>query len=305
MNALRPAAAVTVPATCANLGPGFDCLGLALDLRDSYAVQVVDRPGVEVRSSGRDAAGLPTDETHLVASALIAGLERLGIGAPGLLLTCRNEIPQGRGLGSSAAAIVGGIALAYALRSSVEDHRDDILELAAQLEGHPDNVAPAALGGFTVSWTEPDGRARAVRLPVADSIDAVLYVPDATSPTHEARSVLPERVPFADAVHNGARSALLVAALTGRPDLLFPATADRLHQEQRRGAYPAAMALVDRLRAAGVAAVVSGAGPAVLALGAGAPPLAVIAPSGYRAMPIRVGFGVEAAAPTRGSVPRS
>jgi len=268
-------------------------------------VQVRDAPGVEVRSQGCDAVGLPTDETHLVASALLAGLDRLGVAAPGLLLTCRNEIPQGRGLGSSAAAIVGGISLAYALVATVDDHRDDILELAADIEGHPDNVAPATLGGFTAAWTEPGGPARAVRLPVADSIEAVVYIPEATSPTHEARSVLPDLVPLVDAVHNGARSALLVAALTSRPDLLYPATADRLHQEQRRGAYPAAMALVDRLRSAGVAAVVSGAGPAVLALGGGAPRLLTGPEAGYRAMPISIGAGVSEAAPTRRETPRS
>lgn len=256
-----------MPATSANLGPGFDSFGLALDLRDTYAAEVVASPGVVVESVGHNSDDLPRDDSHLVARAMLAGCERLELEVSGLRITCRNVIPQSRGMGSSAAAIVGGVALAYALLGDVADHSAAILELAAEIEGHPDNVAPAVLGGFTIAWSQADGTARAVSMPVAADVAAVLFVPEATSPTAAARAALPDHVPFADAVHNSSRSAILTLALTQRPDLLFDATADRLHQEQRRSGYPAAMQLVDTLRGEGVAAVVSGAGPAVLALG--------------------------------------
>ncbi len=296
-------AAVTVPATSANLGPGFDCLGLALDLRDEYRVEVVGEPGVRVRTVGECSDSLPRDESHLVARSLLTALEGLGLRVPGVRLSCRNTIPQGKGLGSSAAAIVGGVALGFALAADIDAHRDDILQLAAEVEGHPDNVAAAVLGGFTVSWLdEAGGRARAVTLPVAAALRAVLFIPQSTSPTQEARAVLPAQVTLASAVHNSARSALLVAAMTREPDLLLAATSDRLHQEQRRATYPEAMALVDRLRADGVAAAISGAGPSVLALSAspgdegspGKQDYARTPHGGYRMVPVGIGTGVAA-----------
>ena len=258
---------VSVPATSANLGPGFDSFGLALDIRDTYVAEVVESPGVVVASTGQDSDELPRDDSHLVARSMLAGCERLNLAVPGLRISCRNDIPQSRGMGSSAAAIAGGVALAYALVSDIADTAGEILRLAAEIEGHPDNVAPAVLGGFTIAWTQADGAARAISQPVATDVAAVLFVPEATSPTAAARAALPTEVPLADAVHNSARSALLTVALTQQPELLFDATADRLHQEQRRSGYPDAMDLVDTLRGEGVSAVVSGAGPAVLALG--------------------------------------
>jgi homoserine kinase len=257
------AGAVRVPATSANLGPGFDCLGLALDIYDEYRVEVVARPGVVVDSVGECAEFLPTDERHLVARALVRGLAAGGYGAAGLRLRCRNAIPQGRGLGSSSAAIVGGLLLADTLMG--RDDPEALVAAAGAMEGHPDNVAPAALGGLTIAWTH-DGTARAVRLELAAAIRPVVFLPSFTSPTDEARAALPEQVPHQDAAFNAARAALLVLALTARTGELFVATEDRLHQEQRRATYPDAMALVDRLRADRVPAVISGAGPAVLAL---------------------------------------
>lgn len=295
----RLRAAVSVPATSANLGPGFDCFGLALDIRDSYEAEVVADPGVQVASSGQGSSELPGDETHLVARSMLRALDQLGVARPaGLRLTCRNAIPQGRGLGSSAAAIVGGVALAHALVGEVADRRAEILELAAAIEGHPDNVAPAVLGGFTISWLDGDndGGARAVSLPILPEIGAVLFIPGATSPTAEARAVLPDSVAMSAAVHNASRSALLVAALTQRPDLLLAATADRLHQESRRAGYPEAMALVDELRASGTAAAISGAGPTVVALTAAADveSVAGLRPAGFQVHTSRIGAGVAA-----------
>ena len=295
----RPRAAVSVPATSANLGPGFDCFGLALDIRDSYEAEVVAESGVRVASSGEDSSDLPADETHLVASSMLRTFDHLGVARPaGLRLTCRNAIPQGRGLGSSAAAIVGGVALAHALVGEVADQRAQILQLAAAIEGHPDNVAPAVLGGFTISWLDGDhdGDARAVSLPILPEISAVLFIPGATSPTAEARAVLPGTVAMSAAVHNASRSALLVAALTQQPELLWAATADRLHQEPRRAGYPEAMALVDELRAAGTAAAISGAGPTVVALttAADADSVAGMQPEGFRVHSSRIGAGVAA-----------
>jgi homoserine kinase len=289
----RPGVAVrvTVPATSANLGPGFDALGLALDLHDRYELRVAAGPGVEVVTQGAGADCLPDDETHLVARSVRAGLSAAGHEGLGFSLTCHNRIPQGRGMGSSAAAIVGGLALAGALTGHLE--RQELLRLATEIEGHPDNVAAAALGRLTISWRTGDG-ASATCLPVHRRVALVLFVPEQTSPTVTARAALPATVPHADAAFNAGRAALLVAALTRSPELLLPATEDRLHQDQRRTTYPEAMALVDRLRGAGWAAVVSGAGPAVLVLTTmdRAQAASEETAPGYRATRVGVGAGV-------------
>lgn len=300
MRPLRPGdrAAVTVAATSANLGPGFDALGLALDLRDRYEVLVTEHPGVTVTSAGECAGELPTTADHLVARAFLAGLARAGHEAPGIALTCTNVIPQGRGLGSSAAAIVGGLALAGA----ATDHQaaPALVQAATDIEGHPDNVAAAALGGLTVSWMR-DGAAQAVSLPVHPDIRLVLFVPSAVSPTSAARAALPATVPHAHAAANAGRAALLVAAMTREPALLFDATEDWLHQEQRRATYPQAMTLLDDLRAEGLPAVVSGAGPAVLVLTNQADAQAVVAREvpGYEPRAVAVGAGVQTTPPAR------
>ncbi|GGR86558.1 homoserine kinase [Micromonospora fulviviridis] len=257
---------VRVPATSANLGPGFDSLGLALGLYDDVAAEVT-AGGVRVAVTGEGAGELPDDDRHLVVTAMRAAFDVLGAQPAGLALECVNRIPQARGLGSSSAAIVAGVLLARALVVDGAARLDDAaaLRLASELEGHPDNVAPCLLGGFTVAWTEPAG-ARAVSLPVAAAVRPTVFVPGERGLTSVARAALPATVPHGDAALTAGRAALLVHALTTDPALLLPATVDRLHQDYRAAGMPATAALVAALRAAGVAAVVSGAGPTVLAL---------------------------------------
>ena len=267
MGFLTTPVAVRVPATSANLGPGFDALGLALTLYDEVRARVVDGAGVSVTIAGEGAGELPADDRHLVVRTLKTTLEHLGVAAPGLELACRNRIPQARGLGSSSAAVVAGILLARGLVEGGAEAMDDaaVLRLAAEIEGHPDNVAPCLLGGLTLAWTDDSG-ARAVRVEPSTEIRPFLLVPEERGLTEAARAALPATVPHADAAFNAARSALLVHALTVAPDLLFAATEDRLHQPYRAAGMPATTALVSRLRGAGAAAVVSGAGPSVLVL---------------------------------------
>jgi homoserine kinase len=254
---------VRTPATSANLGPGFDTLGLALTLYDDLSARVTGDSWT-VSVTGEGAGELPGDESHLVVRAMLATFDELGERPPGVAVACVNRIPQARGLGSSSAAIVGGVQLARAL---VREQLDDeaALRIAARLEGHPDNVAPCLLGGFTIAWTEAAG-SRAVRLDVAEGVRPMLFVPQERGLTATARAALPTAVPHADAAFNTGRAALLVHALTSEPDLLFTATEDRLHQGYRAEAMPGTASLVAALRSVGVAAVVSGAGPTVLAL---------------------------------------
>jgi homoserine kinase len=256
---------VRVPATSANLGPAFDCAGLALTCHD--VLQFAVRPsGLSVEVSGIGAGELPTDESHLVVRAFRAACTELDWSPPGLRVVAANAIPQGRGMGSSAAAVVAGVMGAWSLCPDVEDiDGNAVLRLVSELEGHPDNVAACLLGGATLSWETPAG-AIADRLDVDPEIQPVVLVPPATLSTHVARGLLPEVVPHADAAFNAGRAALLVHALIGEPGLLLEATEDRLHQRQRTEAMPETLALIDRLRAEGHAAVVSGAGPSVLVL---------------------------------------
>ncbi|MBQ0901780.1 homoserine kinase [Micromonospora sp. U21] len=257
---------VRVPATSANLGPGFDALGLALGLYDDLAAEVAPG-GVRVTVTGQGAGELPDDDRHLVVRAMRAAFDVLGPQPTGLVVECVNRIPQARGLGSSSAAIVAGVLLARALVADGERRLDAAaaLRLAAEIEGHPDNVAPCLLGGFTLAWSEPTG-ARAVSLAVADGVRPTVFVPAERGLTATARAALPATVPHGDAALTAGRAALLVHALTAEPSLLLPATVDRLHQDYRAAGMPGTSALVNALRAAGVAAVVSGAGPSVLAL---------------------------------------
>ncbi|MEO3741994.1 homoserine kinase [Plantactinospora sp. B5E13] len=270
---------VRVPATSANLGPGFDTLGLALALYDDVSARVAPA-GCHVDVTGQGAGELPTDDGHLVVRAMRATFDLLGGQPTGLAVECVNRIPQARGLGSSSAAIVAGVTLARALVVDGDQRFDDaaVLRLAAELEGHPDNVAPCLLGGFTIAWTAgpqgsdgaggagAGGGAGACRLEVAPGVQPTVLVPDERGLTSEARAALPAVVPHADAARNAGRAALLVHALTAAPELLFTATEDRLHQDYRAPGMPATAAVLAGLRAAGVAAVVSGAGPTILAL---------------------------------------
>lgn len=257
---------VRAPASSANLGPGFDALGLALALYDDVTAEL--RPGpTTVTVRGQGAGELPTDRDHLVVRAILATCRELGIEPPDAALTCENRIPQARGLGSSAAAIVAGVLLARALAGPAGRALDDdaVLRLAARIEGHPDNVAACLRGGLTIAWQAADG-ARAVRVAPAGAVHPTVFVPAGQGLTAAARAALPATVPHADAAHAAGRAALLVHALASDPSRLLDATEDRLHQEYRAPAAPATAALVARLRAAGVPAVVSGAGPSVLAL---------------------------------------
>jgi homoserine kinase len=279
---------VQVPATSANLGPGFDALGLALSLHDLVEAGITGRGlAIEVTGHGEDttAAG----EAHLVVRAMRAGFAALGGQPPGIALRCANAIPHGRGLGSSAAAICSGLLAARALVIGGETALPDeaLFRLAAELDGHPDNVAACLAGGVTIAWIPragalgapaDGGGPRVLRLPVPAGLRAVLCVPPFPLSTAAAREALPAAIPHADAAANAARSALLVAALTGAAEVLLAATEDFLHQPYRAAVMPHTAELVGRLRRAGLAAVVSGAGPAVLVLafeGQG-PPLAAV-----------------------------
>ncbi|NGN66207.1 homoserine kinase [Streptomyces sp. A7024] len=274
--AFRAAAVrVRVPATSANLGPGFDAYGLALGLYDDVVVRVADS-GLHLDIAGEGAETLPRDESHLLVRAMRTAFDLLGGQPRGLEVVCANRIPHGRGLGSSAAAICAGITAARAVTIGGEARLDDaaLLELATEIEGHPDNVAACLLGGFTLAWSENGaggapaggGAVRAVRMDPADSIVPVVLVPATEVLTEAARGLLPRTVPHADAAANAGRAGLLVEALTRRPEHLLAATEDRIHQEYRAPAMPESVALVNRLRADGVPAVISGAGPTVLAL---------------------------------------
>mgnify|MGYP000411462085 CR=1 FL=1 len=263
----RDAVRVLVPATSANLGPGFDSAGLALELVDELVAMVTEDPGVLVEVSGEGSDDLPRDSSHLVVQAMALGFSALGAAPEGFVLRCTNVIPHGRGLGSSAAAIIGGLVLARALVVDGTERLsdDDLLQLALTLESHPDNISAALFGSFTIAWTTETGVADAAYISVNPDIRAVVAIPAFEVPTKAARQALPAHVDYATASYNIARSALLVHALTEDPSLLLEATSDRMHQEQRRGMYAPSMDLVDSLRSRGVAAAISGAGPTVIA----------------------------------------
>jgi homoserine kinase len=256
-----------VPATSANLGPGFDALGLALSLHDDVIARIGE-DGVVIDVAGEGAAEVPRDESHLLVRSMRSAFEVLGGQPRGIELVCANRIPHGRGLGSSAAAIVAGILLARALVLGGDERLSDadVLALASELEGHPDNVAACLYGGLTIAWSSAGDGVGAIRLDCAPAIRPVAFIPTETSSTHASRQLLPEQVPHGDAAFNAARAALLVAALTGRSDVLLTATEDRLHQDYRAPGMPASAELVVLLRGKGIPAVVSGAGPTVLAL---------------------------------------
>ncbi len=271
----RPVA-VRVPATSANLGPGYDAVGLALGLYDTVEARIIPG-GVAIEVSGAGEATAAAGEDHLVIRAMRAAFGVLGGQPPGIGLRCVNAIPQGYGLGSSAGAIVAGLLAARALAADAARAcaqrtgpgpgltDAELLQLASALEGHPDNVAACLAGGLTVAWTS-DRRAQAARLAPVAGLTPVLCVPEIPLSTAHARGLLPAAVPHADAVANSARAALLIAGLTIDPALLMAGTEDYLHQPYRAAAAPATADLVGRLRAAGIPAVVSGAGPSVLAL---------------------------------------
>lgn len=283
MSISHQSVSISVPASSANLGPGFDALGLALELRDELTAEATDS-GLEIVVEGEGAGVVALDDSHLVIRSMNAAFDLLGERPTGLRLTCVNRIPHARGLGSSSAAIVGGIALARGLVDGGAERLDDraAFQLATDIEGHPDNVAAAQFGGLTIAWT--DGGAAAVERLDADVAVTVFIPPDGVS-TQAARGLLPESVPFADAAFNAGRSALMVAALTGAPHRLIAATEDRLHQYARSSAMPESYKLLRTLRVDGVPTVISGAGPTVLAFGRG---LSAATPAGWTSAELAV-----------------
>ena len=268
MTILGRRVSVKVPATTANLGPGFDTLGLALAVYDELDVTAVAGTGAVVRVEGVGAGVVPEDASNLVVRAIAHVFERTGQPVPRLELHARNAIPHGRGMGSSGAAIVAGVMAAKGLLEGVVDlDGDALLRLATELEGHPDNVAPALFGGLTIAWLTPDGPQHK-KLIVHRGVSPYVAVPiETTMSTALARSLQPESVPHEDAIFNVSRSALLIAALIQSPELLHAATEDKLHQSYRASAMPETDALIRLLRSEGLAAVVSGAGPSILVLG--------------------------------------
>lgn len=264
-------ASARVAASSANLGPGFDSLGLALSLYDDIVVDTCDA-GLTVEVTGEGEGQVPLNSSHLVVRAIEAGLRAAGCAVAGMTVRCRNDIPHSRGLGSSAAAVVGGLAVANGLVAQSDStplSDAQLVQLSSEFEGHPDNAAAAVLGGAVVTWTEgggPTARYAAAPLRLHPDIHLFPAIPQQRSSTAETRVLLPEQVSHTDARFNLSRAALLVVALTERPDLLLPATEDVLHQPQRAAAMPASAEYLQVLRGCGVAAVLSGAGPAVIAL---------------------------------------
>jgi homoserine kinase len=264
-------ASATVAASSANLGPGFDSLGLALNIYDEIVVQTTDS-GLIVEVDGEGAGDVPLGPDHLVVQAIERGLLASGVSATGLTVRCRNVIPHSRGLGSSAAAVVGGLAAANGLVAQTDSDPlsvAELIQLSSEFEGHPDNAAAAVLGGAVVSWTHADAAGgkpgfAAAPLRLHPDINLFAAVPEAQSSTAETRVLLPTHVSHQDARFNVSRAALLVVALTERPDLLMAATEDVLHQPQRASAMPTSAEYLQLLRGCGIAAVLSGAGPAIL-----------------------------------------
>jgi homoserine kinase len=260
---------VRVPATTANLGPGYDSLGLALALHDTLTVESLESEELVFDLAGEGAETLPRDASHLVIRAMEAAFERLGFRHGGLKVTAENVVPHGRGLGSSASAVVAAISAANALVPAASRRgKDWILQLTSELEGHPDNVAPAIFGGLALSWQDSD-QYSSTSAAVSGSVVPVVAVPDFELSTETARALLPASVGHHAAAMNAGRAALLIHALTTKPEFLLAGTEDYLHQSYRAEAMRPSAALISALRTAGHAAVVSGAGPTVLVLADG------------------------------------
>jgi len=268
---------VRVPASSANIGPGFDSIGLALGIWDECVATVTSQPGLRIDIEGEGSGDVPRDELNLVYLSMLRAWQQLDVQTPaGLHLSCRNAVPHCRGLGSSATSIVAGVVAAQGLcdiatgRGAGDGGFDHAFtnNLAAAMEGHPDNSSASVFGGMTLSWTDDvdPGQIHSVQLEVNAEVIPLVFVPATKLSTATARAVLPAQVPHAIAARNSGRAGLLVEAVTRRPDLLFAATREWLHQEQRRASFPDSMAFLDVLRGGGHAAVISGAGPSVLVL---------------------------------------
>jgi len=287
---------MVVPASSANLGPGFDCMGLALALYDELVAMVSDDEGILIEAAGEGADEVPRDASHLVVRSMRLLFDHVGEHPAGFVLRCRNAIPHSRGLGSSAAAIMGGLALARGLLDGGTERvsDDELLTLGLLLEPHPDNLSAALLGGLTVGWMR-DGSARAVRMPVHPSVRPIVAIPPHRMATTTARMALPSQVELDDVIFNLSRVGLLAHALRDRPDLLSDATEDSNHQRARAGIYPESMELVDSLRSRGLPALISGAGPSVMVLGHeaghGVDAVAEVAPAGWDVVSLPISSG--------------
>ncbi|UYQ78680.1 homoserine kinase [Glutamicibacter sp. JL.03c] len=256
---------VSPPATSANLGPGFDSLGLALEYRDRLEVGTAGRSSVEIYGDGADE--LPRDESHLIIKEMHRYWANAGFEPVGVQLVAHNNIPHARGLGSSAAAIVAAYAAADALLpTEARGGTGAIFQAAAAWEGHPDNVAPAVYGGLSISATNPDGSFSSVQVPLHPKVGAVIAIPSNGLSTEVARGALPAQVDHSVAAANSASAALLIHALSNDPSQLLGGTKDYLHQDYRAAAMPESAALICALRDEQLAAVVSGAGPTVMVL---------------------------------------
>jgi homoserine kinase len=260
---------VRVPATSANLGPGYDSLGLALSLYDTLTVETLDTGELLFELAGEGAETLPRDANHLVVKAMTAALSRLGFRHSGLRITADNVNPHGRGLGSSACAVVAAVVAANALVPAASQRGLDwILQVTSEMEGHPDNVAPAIFGGLALSWQDSD-QYSSTCAEVVRQVIPIVAVPDYELSTEAARALLPASVGHHAAAMNSGRAALLIHALTQKPEFLLAGTEDYLHQSYRAEAMRPSAELIASLRKAGYAAVVSGAGPTVLVLANG------------------------------------
>ena len=262
---------VKAPATTANMGPGYDCLGLALDIWNT--LEVATLPGGEpvVEITGEGVGELGTGRDNLIYKAMQFLFRDAEEDLPAIRIHCDNRIPLARGMGSSAAAIAGGLVAANSLCASQQYTANDLLEMAATIEGHPDNVAAAVLGGMQLVITDQTvngSRLYTVPVNVPPELHAVVFVPQIRISTKDARDVLPEKVPVVDAVHNMGRVGLLVAAMaTNHPEYLSVATQDRLHQPYRQPLFPAMKVIFQAALDAGALGVfLSGSGSTVLAL---------------------------------------
>lgn len=301
-----------VAASSANLGPGFDSLGLALSLYDEIVVETTES-GLTVEVEGEGAGQVPLDSTHLVVRAIQHGLRSVGSAIAGLNVRCRNNIPHSRGLGSSAAAVVGGLAAVNGLvtQAGVTPMSEaELIQRASEFEGHPDNAAAAVLGGGVVSWTSTGAtgpRYAAAPLQIHPDIHLFPAIPEQRSLTAETRVLLPRSVSHGDARFNVSRAALLVVALTERPDLLMEATEDVLHQPHRAIAMRASAEYLQVMRRCGVAAVLSGAGPAIIGLSTQselpAEALEYGVANGFTVSEMSVGDGVRWTFPRKREVP--
>ncbi len=254
---------VRVPATTANLGPGFDCLGMALAIFNLITVELSDRFSLGI--DGEGATFLPHSQDNAVHKAIATTYQRLGKSVPPLKIICQNDIPIGRGLGSSAAAAIGGLVAANVLCGTLLAP-EELLKLGRGLEGHPDNVTPALLGGCNVVVTEGEEIVYS-SVPLPKELRGILFIPDFVMPTKESRRLLPQWISRADAVYNIGRASLLVTALAnGQMDLLQVATQDRLHQAARQQLFPAMSKIFEAAITTGALAVfLSGAGSSILA----------------------------------------